>query len=782
MFRIGLFLFSCWISSLHALEYQQPDNRLMQLLDAASGVNWQLSASEQWLLQTETTAYPQLEMLPKNTTALAGLLINLPQLSAGLGRGFQHISVQHMQQATRYQWHANSGQRLFSPRLSPDENWLSVVVAEPQGLFIELMDLQTGKRKRMRQRLNAILGIQYQWLADSSGLVAAIAQSPDTPPRMAIPVQPAVRETAGKAAKLRTLQQLLQSDSDAAYFEQLIQSRLVRVSTRLAIKKIAELPLYAFSLSPDNRFILTQQLSRPYSFRVRYTHFPRQATIYDLRGQKLFDAGSLDLHESRKTRNGPRILSWQPHQPASLYWIAKHDNKASKDEVWQWSAPFSEKPQLLYTTTWRYKRLLWSDSKLAILYETDEGTEQERAWLFAAGLSDKPQLWYQRHIKDQHALPGEPLLAKNRYFRQVLQLSESGEFYIRSRDNTTLQARLLRMMPATQQQTLLWQSAADAEETPLALLTDETLLFTRQTPVQPPELYLKTAAGAVQQLTARPHPAPVFAQVQQQLVEYQRNDGVKLSGRLYLPERYKPADGPLPVLMWAYPREYASANLAEQRTVPEQRFSSFRPSSAQPYVALGYAVFDQVTMPIISKAGALPNDDFLPQLIANAEAAVDVLVNMGVAERGNIAVAGHSYGAFMVANLLAHTDLFAAGIARSGAYNRSLTPFGFQSEKRSLWQDTGLYSKMSPFLYADRIKSPLLLIHGEADANSGTFPLQSVRLFDALRGLGKRSRLVLLPLEGHHYQARESVLHMLWEQQNWLERHLKATPAMQVLH
>ena len=211
MFRIGLFLFSCWISSLHALEYQQPDNRLMQLLDAASGVNWQLSASEQWLLQTETTAYPQLEMLPKNTTALAGLLINLPQLSAGLGRGFQHISVQHMQQATRYQWHANSGQRLFSPRLSPDENWLSVVVAEPQGLFIELMDLQTGKRKRMRQRLNAILGIQYQWLADSSGLVAAIAQSPDTPPRMAIPVQPAVRESAGKAAKLRTLQQLLQS-------------------------------------------------------------------------------------------------------------------------------------------------------------------------------------------------------------------------------------------------------------------------------------------------------------------------------------------------------------------------------------------------------------------------------------------------------------------------------------------------------------------------------------------------------------------------------------------
>lgn len=782
MLRIGLFLFSCWISSLHALTYQQPDGRLAQLVDAASSINWQLSASEKWLLQTEVAAYPELQMLSQQTAALAGLQINLSQLSAGLGRGYQRISIKSMQRATRYEWSANTGQALFSPRLSPDEQWLSVVVAEPHGLFIELMNLQTGKRKRMRQRLNAVLGIQYQWLADSSGVVAAVATSPDTPLQKALSIQPVVRESSGKAAKLRTFQHLLQSDSDAAYFEQLVQSRLVRVSTRLAIKTIVELPLYAFSLSPDNRFILTQQLSRPYSFRVRYTHFPRQAAIYDLRGHKLFDAGSLDLHESRKTRNGPRILSWQPHQPATLYWIAKRDDKVSKDEIWQWSAPFSEKPQLLYTTAWRYKRLLWSDSKLAILYETDEDTEQERAWLFTAGLSDTPQLWYQRHIKDQYALPGEPLLAKNRYFRQVLQLSESGELYIRSRDNTTLQARLLKMMPATQQQTLLWQSAADAEETPLALLTDETLLFTRQTPVQPPELYLKTVQGAVQQLTARPHPAPVFAQVQQQLVEYQRKDGVKLSGRLYLPGGYKPADGPLPVLMWAYPREYTSVTLAEQRTVPEQRFANFRPTSAQPFVALGYAVFDQVTMPIISTEGALPNDNFLPQLIANAEAAVDVLVNLGVAERGNIAVAGHSYGAFMVANLLAHTDLFAAGIARSGAYNRSLTPFGFQSEKRSLWQNTALYTKMSPFLHADQINAPLLLIHGEADANSGTFPLQSVRLFDALQGLGKQSRLVLLPFEGHHYQSRESLLHMLWEQQKWLSRHLKATPAMHAVH
>lgn len=781
MLRFALLFFSFWVSSLHALTYQQPDERLTQLVDAAGSVGWQLSASEKWLLQTETAAYPHLQMLPQDTVALAGLLINLPQLSAGLSRGFQRISIQHMLKATHYEWAASSGQRLFSPLLSPDENWLSVVVAQPDGLFIELMDLRNGKRKRMRQRLNAILGIQYQWLADSSALVAAIDPSSETPTRLAAPIEPEVRESSGKAAKLRTLQQLLQSDSDAAYFEQLIQSRLVRVSTRLSVKTIIEQPLYSFALSPDSQFVLTQQLARPYSFRVRYTHFPRQAGIYDLKGKKVADAGSLNLHESRKTRSGRRILSWQPQQAASLYWVEKSNDEASKDHIWSWSAPFSAAPQLLYSTAWRYSKLLWSDSGLAILYEKDEDTEQERTWLFSNGLTGTPQLWYQRNSKDRHALPGEPLLTTNRYLKRVLQLSKNGEFYIRGLDDKSMLARLAAVNPETQQQSLLWQSASDAEETPLQLLADETVLLTRQTVAQPPELYIQPKNGQQQQWVKRGHPAPDYAQVQQQWIEYQRSDGVKLSGRLYLPAGYKPADGPLPVLMWAYPREYASASLAEQRTVPEQRFSRFRPSGAQPYVGLGYAVFDQVTMPIISKDGALPNDDFLPQLVANAEAAVDVLVSMGVAERGNIAVAGHSYGAFMVANLLAHTDLFAAGIARSGAYNRSLTPFGFQSEKRSLWQDAVLYNKMSPFVYADRIDSPLLLIHGEADANSGTFPMQSERLFDALQGLGKHSRLVLLPLEGHHYQARESVLHVLWEQQSWLARYLKATPAMLAL-
>ena len=475
-------------------------------------------------------------------------------------------------------------------------------------------------------------------------------------------------------------------------------------------------------------------------------------------------------------------MAWQPAQPATLYWIEKSDDKASKDAIWQWPAPFTAEPLKLHDTGWRFKRLLWSDNALVILYESDADTEQERAWIFPAGFGHNAQLWYQRNIKDNHALPGEPVQTVNRYQRRVIQLTGDDAFYATSRDNNTLQAELYTVQPQSAERQLIWRSASDAEDTMLQILPHGDIVFTRQTPVQPPELFKLAADSTTSRLIAVHHPAPAYQQVKQQWLEYQRSDGVKLSGRLYLPAGYDVSMGPLPVLMWAYPREYASAELAEQRTVPAQRFVSFRPSSAQPYVALGYAVFDQVSMPIVSKSAALPNDDFLPQLTANAEAAVDALVSLGVAERGNIAVGGHSYGAFMVANLLAHTDLFAAGIARSGAYNRTLTPFGFQSEKRNLWQDTALYSAMSPFLHADQIKAPLLLIHGEADANSGTFPLQSVRLFDAMQGLGKPARLVLLPYEGHHYQARESVLHVLWEQQQWLARYLNATPAMRLLH
>ena len=170
------------------------------------------------------------------------------------------------------------------------------------------------------------------------------------------------------------------------------------------------------------------------------------------------------------------------------------------------------------------------------------------------------------------------------------------------------------------------------------------------------------------------------------------------------------------------------------------------------------------------------HDTFLEQIVAAAQAAIDKAASMGVADPERVGVGGHSYGAFMTANLLAHCDLFGTGVARSGAYNRTLTPFGFQAERRPLWEAPEIYFKVSPFMHADKIDEPLLLIHGMMDNNSGTYPMQSERLYAAIKGNGGSARLVMLPAESHGYRARESVLHVLAEMIDWFDRHLKDDP------
>jgi dipeptidyl aminopeptidase/acylaminoacyl peptidase len=275
-------------------------------------------------------------------------------------------------------------------------------------------------------------------------------------------------------------------------------------------------------------------------------------------------------------------------------------------------------------------------------------------------------------------------------------------------------------------------------------------------------------------LTAFPHPTPQYKDVQTEAITYTRNDGVQLSGQLLLPAGYTPDKGPLPVVIWAYPREFGSADAAGQRSDSPYQFNAISYWGPQFFVTQGYAVLNNASMPIVAKGdGSEPNDTFIEQTVANAQAAIDELVRRGVSDGKRLAVGGHSYGAFMTANLLAHSNLFQAGIARSGAYNRSLTPFGFQAEPRDLWEATDTYITLSPFFFADQLKTPILFIHGEADNNTGTFPIQSERMFQAVKGTGGTARLVMLPYESHGYRGRESLMHMLWEQINWLETYVK---------
>lgn len=762
-------------AAIQALSYQQPDPRLAELVDTEGKLNWQLSNNHNWLLQTQVAARPDLAELDFPMAELAGLRINLQQLSAGLGRGYQQIDLQHNNNNKQHRIRATAQQRLLQPKLSPDENWLSFIVAEQEGLFLCLVNLKTGNKQRLSQRLNGIFGIQYQWLADSSGLMVVAENSDQVTTPVAI--APSVQDSNTDKLPQRTYQMLLTSPQDSEQFAQLSQSRLLQVSTQLQTKTVLTLPLYRFSLSPDNQFIFVDQVIQPYSYLVPVANFSRRQDIYTMQGQVVVNVQQQAVHESRNIRSGLRHLAWRPDKAATLYWLEKHTDKAYKEALWQWTAPFTAQAEKLHDLAWRFKQIQWSNSELVVLYEADSSTKQERAWFLPQGFGQAATLWYQRHNKDDFALPGKLLTQVNSLQRQVLKQSSQGELYLLATNTQSLQQQLTKLTIANGQQQLVWQSSLDAEDSFVGMKNEQHIFYTRQTTLQAPELYKQMATGEQRRVGVN-HPAPHLTGVTRQLIKYQRADGVQLSGWLYLPAGYDPTAGPLPVLMWAYPRDYDSIELAEQQKLHPNRFMSLSETSAQPYVTLGYAVFAQVSMPIIAEKNKLANDDFLPQLIANAQAAIDALVKIGIAERDNIAIGGHSYGAYMVANLLAHTDLFAAGIARSGAYNRSLTPFGFQSERRHLWQQQSLYADMSPFFHADKIKAPLLLIHGQADANSGTYPLQSVRMFHALKGLGKVARLVMLPLEGHHYQARESVLHVLWEQQQWLAQHLKPTPAM----
>lgn len=435
--------------------------------------------------------------------------------------------------------------------------------------------------------------------------------------------------------------------------------------------------------------------------------------------------------------------------------------------------------------TLRVSGITWGDDRRAMVTESWWLTRRVRTWLVAPGVADvAPMLLFDRSTEDRYADPGSPVTTRNAFGRVGLLLLNA--------DQTKIYLKGLGASPegdrpfldefdlATRQARRLWRSQPPHYENFLAFLDDHrrTALTRRESVSEPPNYFRRTLgepdeAKALAPITRFPNPYPQFDDVRKELISYRRADGVALSGTLYLPPGRGPLDGLLPTLLWAYPREYKNAAAAGQVRESPHRFIRVNVLGALPFLLAGYAVLDDPTMPIIGEGSTHPNDTYVEQLVSSARAAVDELVRRGVTDPRRVAVAGHSYGGFMTANLLAHSDLFRAGIARSGAYNRTLTPFGFQSEQRTFWEAPEVYAAMSPFNHAHKVRDPLLLIHGAADNNTGTFPIQSERFFNALKGHGATARYVQLPHESHGYRARENVLHMLWEMENWLDTHVK---------
>lgn len=779
--------------------YMLPPQILVDMIDAAPTPIVTTSPDNQWLLIMHRPDLPSIEELAQPELRLAGLRINPrtngPSRQQTLsGLFFQRLADDLEIPVTGLP----EGARLTSVQWSPDGKRVAFVVQTGDDLSLWAAELSDGKARRILpagRRLNATMGRPYEWLADSRSFVARLVP-PDRGSEPQAPLAPAgpnVQENLGRTTPARTLQDLLQNPHDELLFEHYMMSQVAELQWNGKLRPLGEpAVLRNLSPSPDGAFLLVERTQRPYSYALQFRSFALRVEVWNRRGELVHLIADLPLQDQvplsfGSVPTGPRSVGWRADAAAELVWVEALDGgdggkpAEQRDRVVTLAAPFKSEPVELITLAQRFGGIMWGDDDLALVGSWWWATRNRKGWLVKPGdRAAEPRLVEDRSFQDRYNDPGQPLMRSNRFGQQVLLTADDGRTLFMQGAGASPEGDrpfLDAWDIATDEKTRLFRSEAPHFESPVELVdVDRRLLLARrESQTEPPNFFLRDlTSGALRQITDFPDPTPQLAGVQKELIHYERADDVPLTGTLYLPAGYDPAiDGPLPVLMWAYPSEFKSRQDAGQVTDSPYRFTRVGWWSPVLHVARGYAVLDDPSMPIVGEGDEEPNDTFVQQLVASAEAAVEELARRGVGDRDRMAIGGHSYGAFMTANLLAHSDLFRAGLAQSGAYNRTLTPFGFQAEERTLWDAPDVYAAMSPFMHAEKIDEPILLIHGAEDNNSGTFPIQSERLFGALKGLGGTARMVMLPHESHGYRARESILHMLWETDRWLEEYVK---------
>ena len=792
--------------------YRLPPTALLEIVDAPRAPALSLSPQRDLAAVVQTPPLPGIAEVAQPELKLAGLRINprtcsSSRFSFGTDLGLLDIATQKESRIRGLP----RALRLADLGWSPDQRYLAfshvAYKGERGAVELWLVDIAARKASRLSaQPLSAVLTRGFNWLPDSSGLLvhwrpAGIGKAPQSDGIPAGPIQQD-SEPGGAPRQLRTYQDLLKNEADARLFEYYVTVQMALLDLHGKARPIGAPGQFSrTSVAPGGQYLLTQSVTRPYSYIVPASSFGERVEVRDLNGEVLHTVATLPLEEGLPPGNdavsvGVRHVSWRADAPASLVWTEAQDGgdparpviDQIRDLVYLHPAPFREPPLVLARLTMRYAGIAWGRGDVALINERWHKTRDYKQWMIAPDhLSKPPELIYAGSYEDRYSSPGSPVMRADATGFPRLLIGPGTTVLLDGAGATPDGDRpfIDRLSLTTRHKERLFQSAAPHFENVAAVLNDDgtLLLTTRESPTERPNYYLRDLTRPEgRQLTALtdyPHPTPQLKDVHKEQIRYPRNDGVELTATLMLPPGYDASrDGPLPLLMWAYPQEFKSAGAASQTTGSPYRFNAVSYWGPAAFLAMGYAVLDNPSFPIVGAGDEEPNDSYLPQLVADAQAAVDEVVRRGVADRHRIAIGGHSYGAFMTGNLLAHTRLFRAGIARSGAYNRTLTPFGFQSEERQFWEAQEVYQAMSPFNNSDKIKDAMLLIHGAEDSNSGTFPLQSERMFQAIKGLGGTARLVMLPNESHAYRARESILHMLYETNVWLDKYVKhARPA-----
>lgn len=772
-----------------ALTYQQPSAEIRAVLDAPPLPSYALSPDQKTLATVGLRRYRSVADLARPILRLAGQRIDAQASSPQLLPQIESLRLRDLQAGAAAERVVKlPGSGFHHLRWSPDSRHFLLQRRTDQAVELWVGDTATGALRPIRGvRLNTVLESDVAWLGPDELVVLAVPEGRGPTPRFDAPTGPSVQESMGRVSPERTLQDLLKNAQDEALFTHVATSALRRVHLRTGASRQIGTPGVFVTLKAVGLqgVLLTERLTAPYSYQVAWSDFARRVELHDAQGRLLRDLGPVRLKEGVPVEGvitGPRDFHASPLADGAVYWTEALDGgdprtpAAQRDRLMRLDPPYQGEAREVHRTAGRLSRLEFTEAAGRLLV-TDY--DRDRLWISTDLLTlgepgGPPQRLQDRSLRDRYGDPGQPLTRTLPNGRSVARLEQGALLMLGAGASPEGDRPFIdRLAPGQGPAVRLFRASTSHYERPITLLADGRLLTSRESPTEAPHLVLRSGPGFEQlsDLTQTPDPTPQLRALKRELVKFKRADGVELSFWLYLPPDYQPGQR-RPTLVWAYPLEFTNAATAGQVSGSGSRFVTL--SGAHPVMLAldGYVVLMDATMPVVGDPKTV-NDSFVEQITANAKAIIDKATELGVSDPQQMVVGGHSYGAFMTANLLAHTDLFKAGIARSGAYNRTLTPFGFQSERRTFWEAQDVYLRLSPFNYADKLKEPLLLIHGESDDNPGTFPIQSARFYQALAGTGGQVRYVVLPHESHGYSARESVGHTLWEMSGWMRRHTR---------
>lgn len=795
-----IFFATLFVSNIFAQGYQKPPQNVLDVLNSPAIPATSISPNRKQLLLIEPLRYPPISEFAQPMLRLAGLRVN-PNTTGQYRPNYAvKLTLKSIKDGKEKSVQLPPNAQVVSPQWSADGERIAFGNVTPNGIELWIADADSGKAKKLKNiQVNTTMNSGFQWMPDQKSLlVYTVPQNRGVAPQYLnlVPEGPSIQETAGRSGAIQTVQDLLKSPNDEKLFDYYCTSQLAVVDKDGKAKNIGQPAIFdQASVSPDGQHLLTSRIQRPYSYLFPFNRFPKEIEIWNLNGTTEYKVASVPLQDRLVidgVTTGPRIVSWHPIEPATLLWAEALDggnpkNKVPfRDKLMKISAPFSAQPSEYLKLEQRVAgRSFGEKDGMMLVADYNRDTQMVRTFIGNFNNPNEPlKLIANLNTNDRYNDIGDPVMKTLPSGKSVIR-QDGDNIYLEGNGSTPEGDRpFLRKFNWKKGETKeLFRSNSNEYETFVGFADEKSDInfFTRkESPAEPPNLYLNQLCppnvNCITAMSSNPitnfaDPTPQLRGIKKQLVKYKRADGVDLSFTLYLPPNYKEGTR-LPTVVWAYPLEFTDASTAGQVSGSTNRFTSIGGMSHLFFLLQGYAVLDNTTMPIVGDPETV-NETFIQQVVASAQAAIDKAVEMGVTDRDRVGVGGHSYGAFMTANLLAHSDLFRAGIARSGAYNRTLTPFGFQSERRTFWEAKDMYLKVSPFIYADKINEPILMTHGEADNNTGTFPIQSERMFAAIRGNGGTARLVMLPYEAHGYSARESIEHVLYEMITWFDKYVK---------